>query len=113
MGLGARIGEQRRRKRESLQEVADAVGVSKQHIWDLEKGRTANPSMLLVEGLADHFGVTVALLMGEDPKASGTDPAIARMFRQAEALDPDDLALLDRMMQILLERQRERTKRGA
>ena len=107
MGLGARIAEQRRRRDESLQEVADAVEVSKAHIWDLEKGRTGNPSMRLVQRLADHFGVTVAFLMGEDPAAEDANPVIARMFRQAETLDPDDLTLLDNMMQMLIERQRK------
>jgi len=37
MTLGARIAQLRRNKGESLQKVADAVGVSKAHIWELEK----------------------------------------------------------------------------
>ena len=106
MGLGARMTKLRLQRGESLQQVADAVGVSKAHIWELEKGRTNNPSMALVTRLADHFGVTVAFLVGEDPKAADADPDLARMFRQAGDLAPDDLALLDDMMQTLLKRRK-------
>ena len=106
MGLGTRIAALRRARGQSLQEVADAVEVSKAHIWEMEKGRAANPSMLLVQRLANHFGVSVAGLVGEDPQATDADPTIARMFRLAGELAPEDLALLDQMMHVLLERRR-------
>ena len=80
---------------------------SKAHIWELEKGRADNPSMSLVTRLADHFGVSVASLVGEDLLAGDADPAIARMFRQAGELEPEDLAFLDEMMQSLLRRRRK------
>src|SRR5688500_13700463 len=76
MGLGAKITKLRMKRGESLQDVADAVGVSKAHIWELEKGRTDNPSMGLVTRLADHFGVTVAFLVGEDLRAGDADAKI-------------------------------------
>lgn len=107
MGLGARLASLRQAKGQSLQDVADAVTVSKAHIWELEKGRTKNPSMQLVERLADHFGVSVASLVGEDPQAADANPEIARMFRRAEKLHPEDLTLLDQMMQLLIERRRK------
>jgi transcriptional regulator with XRE-family HTH domain len=105
MGLGARITKLRIHRGESLQEVADAVGVSKAHIWELEKGRTDNPSMGLVTRLADHFGISVSALVGEDPRAADADPRIARMFRQAKDLEPEDLEVLDDMMKSLLKRR--------
>jgi transcriptional regulator with XRE-family HTH domain len=74
-------------RRESLQQVADAVGVSKAHIWELEKGRTDNPSMALVTRLADHFNVSVSYLVSEDVDAPDADVELARMFRQAQGLD--------------------------
>src|ERR1700692_686983 len=97
MGLGVQITQLRLQKGESLQQVADAVGVSKAHIWELEKGRTDNPSMALVSRLADHFGLSFVAMVGEDPSAEDAGE-IGRMFRQARDLDPDDLALLDDMM---------------
>ncbi len=102
MGLGARITAIRLKKSQSLQQVADAVGVSKAHIWELEKGRTDNPSMALVTRLADHFGVSVAFLVGEDVDAPDADVELQRMFRQAKELDPREREILDSMMQSLL-----------
>src|SRR5205085_4628932 len=82
MPLGNKIARLRRRKGQSLQEVADAVGVSKAHIWQMEKGVAANPSMDLVTRLADHFEVTVASLVGEEIESADAPPDLQRMFRQ-------------------------------
>lgn len=99
MGLGERINRLRLEKSESLQDVATAVGVSKAHIWELEKGRTDNPAMALVTRLADHFGVTVSYLVGEDIEAPDADADLQRMFRQAHDLDERDRATLDVLLQ--------------
>ena len=109
MGLGRRITELRMKSRQSLQDVATAVEVSKAHIWELEKGRTDNPSMGLVTRLADHFGVSVATLVGEDTKAKDADPELQRMFRQANSLKPNERKILDEMMQSML-RNREKKR---
>jgi transcriptional regulator with XRE-family HTH domain len=112
MSLGARLTRLRLEKGESLQQVAEAVGVSKAHVWELEKGRTDNPSMALVTRLADHFGLSLATLVGENPLADDAKGEIGRMFRQAGDLEPEDLALLDDMMQSLLKRRRKTEVRG-
>ncbi|MVA96279.1 helix-turn-helix domain-containing protein [Nitratireductor sp. CAU 1489] len=103
MALGRRITELRMNKRESLQQVADAVGVSKAHIWELEKGRTDNPSMALVTRLADHFEVSVSFLVGEAIEAPDADVDLQRMFRQASDLDPRERQILDSMLKSLLQ----------
>lgn len=104
--LAARLNQLRLRKAESLQDVATAVGASKAHIWELEKGRADNPSMGLVTRLAEHFGVSVAYLIGEDPAAPDADVELARMFRQAHELDDSDRRLLDQLLQGFLNRDR-------
>ena len=111
MGLGRRIAELRMKKQESLQRVADAVGVSKAHIWELEKGRTDNPAMALVTRLADHFGVSVSFLVGEDIEAEDADVELSRMFRQAQQLDARERQILDDMMQSLLRAHRSERSR--
>ena len=55
MSLGTRIFDLRQTAKVSLQHVADAVGISKAHVWELEKGRSANPSFELVQKLANSF----------------------------------------------------------
>lgn len=107
MMLGERINRLRLEKGESLQDVASAVGVSKAHIWELEKGRTDNPAMALVTKLADHFGVSVSYLVGEDREAPDADDDLVRMFRQAQELDPADRQILDELLQSFLRRRRK------
>src|SRR3954454_13128248 len=109
MSLATRVAKLRRSKGKSLQEVAEAVGVSKAHIWELEKGRADNPSMALVTRLADYFEVSVASLAGEDVESSNADPELQRMFRQAQQLDSNERAILDDMMRSLLKRRSSRS----
>ncbi len=110
MSIGQRIAELRNDKRVSLQEVADAVGVSKAHIWQLEqgeKGKAKNPAMGLVERLADYFGVSVAFLVGEDVAGEETDPELAGLFRQAKAFDQRERQLLFSFVQSIIETRTE------
>jgi len=102
MTLAERMRQLRHQRRQSLQDVATAVGVSKAHVWELEQGRARNPSMQLVVRLADHFGVTIAALIGEDVDAPDAEVELARMFRQAQALGDRDRATLDALLQALL-----------
>ena len=66
MSLGVKLKELRLNEGKSLQAVADAVGASKPHIWELERGTTKNPSQNLVKQLADYFGQTVEYLITDD-----------------------------------------------
>jgi transcriptional regulator with XRE-family HTH domain len=104
MALGARLKELRMRAGESLQQVADAIGSSKAHIWELETGKNKNPSVDSLNKLADHFGVTVAFLVGEDPKASDEEPELVAMFRQLKKLSDRDRGTISDLMKVLSER---------
>lgn len=105
--LANRLRRLRLKKGDSLQQVADAVGVSKAHIWELEKARTDNPSMQLLTKLANHFRVKVAYLVGEDVEAGDADPDLQRMFRQAQDLDARDRESLDALLQSFLDRKKK------
>jgi transcriptional regulator with XRE-family HTH domain len=91
MSFGARLHELRIRKNLSLQDVADKVGASKAHIWNLEKGTSDNPSMELLVGLATLFKVGVADLVGEDPSSAKEDPEMVALYRNLKQLDGRDL----------------------
>jgi DNA-binding XRE family transcriptional regulator len=41
----------------SLQEVADRAGITKSHMWELEHGRSVNPTIWTVYGLSRALGV--------------------------------------------------------
>lgn len=91
MSLGARLRDLRVRKNLSLQDVADKVGASKAHIWNLEKGTSDNPSMELLVGLADLFKVGIADLVGEDPSSEQEAPEMIALYRNLKQLDDRDL----------------------
>lgn len=88
MSLGEKLKGLRAKKRESLQQVADSVGVSKAHIWDMERGSSANPSLELLKQLAEHFSVTVAYLA--DDLATPEESAPLQFFREFEQLSEKD-----------------------
>ena len=90
MSFARRLQELRAAQRLSLQYVADKVGISKAHVWNLEKGVADNPSMELVVKLADLFRVRVADLVGENPDAADEEPAMVAMFRDLKKLEPRD-----------------------
>ncbi len=106
MSLATRLNQLRLKKGKSLQEVADAVGVSKTHIWELEKGRSENPSFEMLTKLANYFGVTIRFLVGEEI-GSSNDEQLERMFRQVGELDERDRALLDDMIANMVKRRRD------
>ena len=90
MSFAARLHKLRIAQRLSLQDVADAVGISKAHVWNLEKGLSDNPSMELVVKLAELFRVRVADLVGENPEAADEEPEMVALFRDLKQLDPRD-----------------------
>lgn len=90
MSLATKLKDLRVRHRQSLQEVADAIGASKTHIWDLETGRSSNPSIELLTKLANHFKVRIADLVGENPEGAGEDGDLVAMYRELKDLSQDD-----------------------
>lgn len=104
MSLATRLNQLRLKKAKSLQEVADAIGVSKTHIWEIEKNRSKNPSIEMLAKLADYFKVSIRYLVGEDHQ-SGDDPQLERMFRQVGQLSDRDRALLDTMISDMVKRK--------
>ncbi len=98
MALAVRLKALRVRTKKSLQEVADAVGASKAHIWDLETGRAKNPSIDLLKKLAECFQVGVADLIGENPDSGDAEPQAVAMFRQLTELSPADRDVIQSMI---------------
>lgn len=94
MSLGAKLTELRLRKGESLQQVADAVEVSKTHIWGMEKGTTQNPSLDLLKKLAEHFNVTLEYLAGTGEAESLADADAQQFFRAFKSLSEQEQAVL-------------------
>lgn len=101
MSLGNALKELREAQGQSLQAVADAVGASKAHIWELEAGKSKNPSIELVKKLAAHFEVSVARLVGEE-RQSKSDVDVA-FFRAYDGLTEREKLYLKEMAEGLKE----------
>ena len=101
MQICERLFSLRQKAGQSLQEVADAVGVSKAHVWELEKGRSANPSFELVRKLAHHFGVSVDVLAGDAAEPGAKDMQVERIHRGLDALSQRDREVVEAMIRTL------------
>jgi transcriptional regulator with XRE-family HTH domain len=104
MSLASKIKELRLKKKKSLQDVADEIGASKAHVWDLETGKSKNPSIDLLTKLAKCFGVSVAEMIGENPAGKDADPQIVAMYRELKDLSPADRQAIQSMMDHLKNR---------
>lgn len=98
MSIGARLKELRVQHKQSLQDVADAVGSSKAHIWEIERGGSKNPSMDLLTRLATHFRVSVSNLVGEVPPSEEHEELIV-LYRDLRELSPEDRERIRSLMQ--------------
>lgn len=101
MSFAERLHRQRVAKAMSLQDVATAVGMSKAHVWNLEKGLTDNPSLDVVKKLAGLFRVRIADLVGESPEAPEEEPEMVALFRDLKKLEPRDRETIRVLMEQL------------
>jgi len=98
MSIGDRLFSLRQKSGESLQDVAEKVGVSKAHVWELEKGRSRNPSFELVRKLAAHYGVGIDVLTGEATEPEAKDLQVDRIHRGLEELSVRDREIVEQMI---------------
>jgi transcriptional regulator with XRE-family HTH domain len=103
MSLGVRLKQLRIKKNRSLQDVADAVGASKAHIWEVERGGSKNPSMDLLNRLADYFEVSVSFLVGESPDEQEAE--LVAMYRDLKSLSPDDRERMRAIMRVFKDKK--------
>jgi transcriptional regulator with XRE-family HTH domain len=64
----------------SLQDVADAAGITKAHVWGLEQGKVENPTIRCLFGLATALGLdptAMASLAMADIRPLKTRPPVA------------------------------------
>ena len=108
MSFARKLSQLRIANRMSLQDVATAIGVSKAHVFNLEKGTTANPSMELVVKLATLFRVRVSDLVGDNPEGEDQPPEMVAMFRDLKSLDKSDRETIQLLMETMKKRREGR-----
>jgi transcriptional regulator with XRE-family HTH domain len=112
MQLAQRLAQLRQNKGVSLQTVADAIGVSKAHIWGLERNKMSNPTLRLIKSLASYYGVGIDFLMSEDPSSVDADQARVHLFRESQKLSDTDLAHIQALMESLIKSRETRAGPG-
>ena len=98
MSLGAKLNTLRLQKAESLQATADAVGITKTHIWELEKGKSSNPTAELLAKLAEHFEVSVDFLLDAGRDTPSKDDEATVFFRDLQLLSQRDRDAVKQMI---------------
>jgi transcriptional regulator with XRE-family HTH domain len=106
MALRDNLRKHRERSRKSLQQVADDVGASKAHIWELETGRAKNPSIELLTKIAKTFDVSVSDLIDENPGAPDDSPELVALYRELKELSEADRRAIQNMMDHFRNRER-------
>ena len=108
MTFARELTELRAKRKISLQNLANEIGVSKTHIWQLEKGVTEAPSLEIVKKLADFFNVSIQSLVGENPESENADPMAVAMFRKFGELDEYDKKAIAQMVETMIDRKKRR-----
>lgn len=70
----------------SLQDVADRAGLSKSHVWELEQGRSRNPTVDTAVRLSRAFGVSLDYLIGVGTAKPNLHPEALRIACEIDAL---------------------------
>lgn len=73
-GMQQRMSDARKARGMSLEDVAQASGLTKSHVWELEKGRSRNPTIRAVWGISRALAVTPAWLLGLATDQAPIDP---------------------------------------
>ena len=61
--FGDTIASKRRGMDLSLQQAADLLGTTKPHLWELEKGRTRNPTAFLLNSFRAEYKISAKRLL--------------------------------------------------
>ena len=70
----------------SLQAVAERAGLSKSHVWDMEQGRSRNPTVDTAVRLARAFGVSLDYMTGLSDGAPTLHPEALRIACEIDVL---------------------------
>ena len=95
ISVGERIRVRREELKMSLNQLADAAGISKSALHDLESRPNVRPSAELLYNIAEALGTTVAFLLGKRRNPMNPDPTIAipaalEEFARREKLTEED-----------------------
>lgn len=89
--IGKAISERRTALGLSLDEVASRANCAKSHVWELEKGRSKNPTIIQALALCDALQCSLNTLLGRDvaqPILSDDEMALVAAHRKIFGVSP-------------------------
>ena len=89
--IGNRLKKARETAGLSLDDVADCVSVTRTRIWQIEKGKVANPTLNTLRSLAKFYGIPLEKLLYEKNFITDFKPKVARVARIAETLTKEQI----------------------
>lgn len=69
--LGSYVRSQRKALGWSLEELGAHAGCTKSHVWEIEQGRSRNPTIKMLDGLARALGVPLIYLCAAALRSPG------------------------------------------
>ncbi len=84
--IATRMRELRDARGLSLQDVADRAGIAKSHVWQIEQGKSANPTIATTVGIARALGVSLDYLAGLSAAQPDLHPEALRIACEVDAL---------------------------
>ena len=93
--FGSRIATLRATHKMTLDQVAAASGMTKSHVWELENGRSRNPTVRAVWGIASALGVTPAYMLGIATDTNSIDPLAHKLSQIIRAESAKRAIVLD------------------
>lgn len=84
--IAARMRELREARGLSLQALADRAGIAKSHAWEIEQGRSRNPTIGTAVGIARALGVSLDYLAGLSNAKPDLHPEALRIACEIDAL---------------------------
>lgn len=84
--IARRMTALRRARSLSLQDIADRAQLSKSHVWEMEKGRGANPTIDTAVRVAAALGVSFEYLVGLGGDEPALHPDAMRIACEVDAL---------------------------
>ncbi len=93
--LAATLTQLRARTRRTINDVAEAAGISRQHLWRIESGLVQAPGSDVLERLAAAYGLSLAQLLDPRPTDSGRKETLSRLMDRAETISEEDWRALE------------------
>jgi transcriptional regulator with XRE-family HTH domain len=94
--FGTKVKEERMRLGWSQGQLAEAVGISRNYLSQIERGEASNLSWNVMNKLAQELGIFLGEVAGITDVMESLPPSLAEFASQAE-LPPDDIAMLARL----------------